>query len=116
MNTPPSTAPVYLTIERGNHEKGVRCKHPPANGYRRHHPPDGAGRDQDIRWAGLAPSEDRVEGGWEMNDSNRTLRFNRTSREAFGHWAKFQPDHHPAEPWLWAVAIFVIGFLIGVMV
>lgn len=51
-----------------------------------------------------------------MNNSNYTLRFNRTSREAFGHQAKFGPDHHWAEPWLWAAALFVIGLLAGLVV
>jgi len=51
-----------------------------------------------------------------MNDSNRTLKFSRTSKEAFGHFVKFEASHHWAEPWLWALSIFVIGFLIGAMV
>ncbi len=51
-----------------------------------------------------------------MNDSNRTLRFSRSSREAFGHQISFQPDHHWAEPYLWVLVFFVLGVLVGVSV
>lgn len=46
--------------------------------------------------------------------SNYNLKFPRTSKEVYGHFAKFEPDHHWAEPWLWALAMFVFGFLTGV--
>jgi len=49
-----------------------------------------------------------------MNNSNQTLRFSRTSREAYGYFVRFEPDHHRAEPWLWALALFVLGFIAGV--
>jgi len=48
-----------------------------------------------------------------MNNSNQTLRFSRTSREAFGFQAQFEPDHHWAEPYLWAGAVFLFGTLFG---
>jgi len=51
-----------------------------------------------------------------MVRSNYTLRFPRTSKEAYGHFVKFEPDHHWAEPWLWVAAIFGLGFLAGVVI
>jgi len=48
-----------------------------------------------------------------MNNSNQTLRFSRTSREAYGGWIQFEPDHHWAEPYLWIGSVFGFGTLFG---
>jgi len=51
-----------------------------------------------------------------MNDANRTLRFSRTSREAYGSWAQFEPAHHWLEPYLWVGAVFAFGVLFGLWI
>jgi len=48
-----------------------------------------------------------------MNNSNQTLKFSRTSREAYGHFVRFEPEHHWSEPYLWAVGVFAIGLIVG---
>jgi cytochrome c-type biogenesis protein CcmH/NrfF len=48
-----------------------------------------------------------------MNNSNYSLKFSRSSREAYGHQVRFEPDHHWAEPWLWAVCLLGLGFMAG---
>jgi len=52
----------------------------------------------------------------DMNNSNQTLKFSRTSREAYGSWATFEPDHHWAEPYLWVGAVFAFGALFGLWI
>jgi hypothetical protein len=54
-------------------------------------------------------------GGGEVIDSNHTLRFNRTSREAYGHFIEFEHAHHRLEAWIYISAIFAIGVLCGVL-
>ena len=49
-----------------------------------------------------------------MKDSNYTLRFNRSAREAYGHDIDFH-DHHPDTP-VWYVTLFILGFLLGMLV
>lgn len=51
--------------------------------------------------------------GQTMNNSNQTLRFSRTSREAYGYFVRFEPEHHWSEPYLWVACIFAIGFILG---
>jgi len=51
-----------------------------------------------------------------MNNSNQTLKFSRTSREAYGEWARFEPDHHWLEPYLWVGAVFLFGTLFGLWI
>jgi len=48
-----------------------------------------------------------------MNNSNQTLRFSRTSREAYGGWIQFESDTHWAEPLIWIGAVFGFGTLFG---
>jgi hypothetical protein len=50
-----------------------------------------------------------------MIDSNRTLRFNRTSREAFGHQIEFDQPHHRLEAAIYIAAVFAFGVLLGVL-
>jgi hypothetical protein len=50
-----------------------------------------------------------------MIDSNRTLRFPRTSREAFGYQASFDQPHHRLEAWIYMAVIFAFGVLLGVL-
>lgn len=54
-------------------------------------------------------------GRWwlKMNNSNYSLRFSRTSREAYGDWVRFEPDHHWAEPYLWVGVVFGLVLLVG---
>jgi cytochrome c-type biogenesis protein CcmH/NrfF len=49
----------------------------------------------------------------EMNNSNQTLKFSRSSREAYGHQVSFEPEHHWAEPYLWAACLIGLGFMAG---
>lgn len=53
-----------------------------------------------------------------MNDSNQTLRFSRTSREAFGHWVSFS-DRNKMDKFVFVAcaicAAFVIGMFVGGM-
>ena len=56
--------------------------------------------------------------GWEppnqgdkMQNSNWTLRFPRTSREAFGY--SIQPEQHQGNKWAGIAAVFAVGLLIG---
>lgn len=49
-------------------------------------------------------------------NSNQTLRFQRTSREAFGHWASFSNRNKMDKMVFVACAIgaaFVIGMIVG---
>ena len=46
-----------------------------------------------------------------MNNSNYSLRFSRTAREAFGHSLEF--DNRRGDKWVGWAAIFIAGFLIG---
>ena len=50
-----------------------------------------------------------------MIDSNHTLRFNRTSREAYGHFVEFDQPHQKFEAWIYAVVVFAFGVLLGVL-
>jgi hypothetical protein len=45
-----------------------------------------------------------------MRDSNWTLRFNRSAREAYGHDIVLDDDHDSIVAW---VFVFVWGFIIG---
>ncbi len=47
-----------------------------------------------------------------MNDANRTLRFSRTSREAFGHQARFE-ENRDADKYVLLVAVIAIAFVLG---
>lgn len=49
-----------------------------------------------------------------MKDSNQTLRWNRSAREAYGHDIDFS-DHNPDIP-VWYVTLFVLGFITGMLV
>ena len=48
-----------------------------------------------------------------MNDSNWSLRFSRSAREAYGHDVQFESD--PDKP-VWTVAICALGFVLGFIV
>ena len=54
-----------------------------------------------------------------MIDSNQTLRFIRTSREAFGYQAQFDDSWagrlHAIEAGIIAVCVFAAGVLMGVL-
>ena len=50
-----------------------------------------------------------------MNNSNYTLRFSRTSREAFGHQVHFETSRK-ADRYVLAVAIVAIAFIVGMIV
>jgi hypothetical protein len=50
-----------------------------------------------------------------MIDSNHTLRFNRTSREAYGHFVEFDQPHHRLEAWIYIGVTFLLGVLLGVV-
>lgn len=54
-----------------------------------------------------------------MINSNQTLRFNRTSRDAFGHQIHFDDSwvgkSHALETAIIAVCIFAAGFVLGVV-
>lgn len=47
-----------------------------------------------------------------MNDSNWTLRFPRTAREAYGHDIKFD-DEHFGYKWAGVFVAFVWGIVVG---
>ena len=51
-----------------------------------------------------------------MNNSNYSLRFSRTAREAFGHSLEFNEPVRRIEAWIFGVAIFATGFLLGYLV
>ena len=51
-------------------------------------------------------------GDWKMTNSNQTLRFPRSAREAYGHDIDFG-DHHRGDRWVGYVAIFIAGLMIG---
>lgn len=46
-------------------------------------------------------------------DSNRTLRFPRTAREAFGHSLEFESPSKRTEAAIFLIAAFAAGFLLG---
>lgn len=46
-------------------------------------------------------------------DSNYTLRFNRSAREAYGHDIEFKRD--PDRP-VWIITLLGIAFMVGMMV
>jgi ElaB/YqjD/DUF883 family membrane-anchored ribosome-binding protein len=48
-----------------------------------------------------------------MIDSNHTLRFNRTSREAYGHQIQFDHPYQTVEAWIYAGVTFLVGLLLG---
>lgn len=48
-----------------------------------------------------------------MIDSNWTLRFNRTARQAFGQSLEFHDSGRKTELLILGVAVFVVGFLLG---
>jgi hypothetical protein len=50
-----------------------------------------------------------------MIDSNRTMKFNRTARESYGHSIEFNEVHF-GDRAVGIVAIFVAGFLLGLWV
>ena len=47
-------------------------------------------------------------------NSNWTGRFDRTSREAFGHSIQFD-EQHTGDRWVGIVAAFVTGFLLALV-
>lgn len=52
-----------------------------------------------------------------MNNSNYTLRFSRTAREAFGHDVTFDDDRHARFGLLAIVALaFALGVMVGALV
>lgn len=46
-----------------------------------------------------------------MHDSNWTLRFPRSSKEAYGHQIRFDEEHTSFAPWL--VVVFFLGLTLG---
>ena len=51
-----------------------------------------------------------------MRDSNWTLRWNRTSKEAFGHDVDFHDSsYNEFDKFVWWITIFAIGFIAGVL-
>jgi hypothetical protein len=48
-----------------------------------------------------------------MKDSNYSLRFHRTAREAFGHSLEFESPGSRGDRWVGYIAIFIAGLLIG---
>lgn len=48
-----------------------------------------------------------------MNDSNWTLRFPRSAREAYGHQIKFDQHEHNRSAWL--LIVFTLGLLLGAL-
>lgn len=51
-----------------------------------------------------------------MNNSNYTLRFSRTSREAFGHDITFKGRVDCIEEWVWFAAGLVFGLIAGMAI
>lgn len=53
-----------------------------------------------------------------MNDSNRTLRFSRSAKEAYGHDIQFE-DSNKADIYVFVMCLcclfFILGFLTGGM-
>lgn len=45
-------------------------------------------------------------------DSNHTLKFPRTAREAYGHDIDFD-DYHRGDTWVGYGFFFIVGFLLG---
>jgi hypothetical protein len=50
-----------------------------------------------------------------MRDSNWSLRWNRTAREAFGHDVEFDSSYSEFDKFVIWVTIFAIGFITGVL-
>lgn len=50
-----------------------------------------------------------------MKDSNWTGRWNRTSREAFGHSVDFE-EQHTGDRWVGLAAAFAAGFLLALAI
>jgi hypothetical protein len=48
-----------------------------------------------------------------MHDSNWTLRWNRTSKEAYGHDVEFDSSYNEFDKWVGWIMIFIFGFLVG---
>jgi hypothetical protein len=49
-----------------------------------------------------------------MRDSNWSLRWNRTAREAFGHDVDFHDSSYSEfDKWVGWIFIFIFGFLVG---
>lgn len=49
-----------------------------------------------------------------MKDSNYTLRWNRTSREAYGH--TIQLEDHPGDKLVGILSAFIAGFLLAMVI
>jgi hypothetical protein len=48
-----------------------------------------------------------------MKDSNETLRFHRTAREAYGHDIQFDNE---GDKWVGRAALFIAGLLVGLLI
>lgn len=52
-----------------------------------------------------------------MPDSNYTLRFNRTARQAYGHDVDFrESEYTDFDRFVFFVMVFALGFILGVIV
>lgn len=51
-----------------------------------------------------------------MADSNYTLRFNRSAREAYGHDIQFTPDHSTGDWVVGLVVAFAFGFITAMII
>lgn len=49
-----------------------------------------------------------------MKDSNYTLRFNRSAREAYGHDIQFS-ERHRGDIFVLCIAFFIFGFIAGAL-
>lgn len=47
-----------------------------------------------------------------MKDSNWTLRWNRSSRDAYGHWIEFE-DASKKDRYVFYIALVALGMIIG---
>lgn len=50
-----------------------------------------------------------------MRDSNWTLKFNRTAKEAFGHDVEFESAYRDFDRGVFWVSVFALGFIFGVL-
>ena len=48
-----------------------------------------------------------------MKDSNYSLRFPRTARDAFGHSLEFESRGSRGDRWVGYAALFIAGMLVG---
>ena len=50
-----------------------------------------------------------------MNNSNWTLRFSRSAKDAYGHYIEFE-DRSKADRVVFMVCLFALGFVLGIVV